>query len=249
MLTQCYNSNAVVVAIVCFSELISSEIEKSKQNPDKTNSMTETIFFTSSPVSTEPQTASGWFGQLVNIESSTVSYPDVLRPLTAAGGPMETHLARDNALCHCRMPASQITWRMRTTIVFSNTAIWHLISRKSCEPIPGLRKRAVTFDASSVALRTIGLIQGSVASTLYSRETSDHCKYIFFHIYESNYTSFIKRVLLVRTYKVSLPKKTVVDDKVVTLVFFSLLLPSTLKTSLKFGSSSAEGHLQRIKRD
>ena len=144
--------------------------------------MTETIFFTCSPVSTEPQTAGGWFGQLVNIESPTVSYPDVLRPLTAAGGSMETHLARDNALCHCRMPASQITWRMRTTIVFVNTTIWHLISCKSCEPVPGLRKRAVTFDTSSVALRTIGLIQGSVATTFYKRNMSRSLQvHIFSH--------------------------------------------------------------------
>ena len=100
------------------------------------NTFTYLKSFTWSPVATEPHTTAGWFGQLIHIKARTVSNSDVLRPMTAARRPMETHFARHSSLIHCRVSTSQITGRMRTTIIFRHTIIRHLVARSSLETIP-----------------------------------------------------------------------------------------------------------------
>ena len=105
---------------------------------DGMDNHSRTYLFTCSSVSTVSQTAGGWFGQLVDIESSAVSNTDISVPLAIARRPMETHFTLHGPFSYCRMPTSEIPWRMRTTMVLIYNGIGHFTASKACEPIPSL---------------------------------------------------------------------------------------------------------------
>ena len=123
-------------------------------------------------VTAVPWTASRRLGQLVDVESTTATNANGRRSTTLVIGPMKTHFTLHNSLSHCRMSSSQITWRVRTTVIRCHNCISHLVASRPCEPIPGFGQRIVAFHNSFVTLCTVSLTESSVAFTFWEKQNA-----------------------------------------------------------------------------
>ena len=109
--------------------------------------------------------------QLIHVESSTVTDPDVILPVTTFTDPVITNLSANHTLGLCGMFTVEPTRGMGTTSPCWYAGVWHDFTGGGREAVPLGGQISVTPDHLSVFITrfTVGVVDEGVRTAFWGR--------------------------------------------------------------------------------